>query len=321
MRTLPSLGTLSRNLLTATLVALALSACASSGDARTPRRVLQRAAPPWNHGWSHGAVFYEIFVRSFADSNGDGIGDLKGLISKLDYLNDGDPATTTDLGRHGAVADADLRLALLPRLRHHRLRAHQPRLRHRRGLRDALRGGPPPGHPGHRGLRHQPQRLRPPVVRRPRPPRRPRPSATGTCGAPTTRGGGSPGTCTPAPRPGTATRRTGSTSTACSGAACRTSTTRTQAVRDGGEAPGLPLARPRRRRVPPRRRAPPDRDGARARPAGHPRDPRLLEGVRRARADASSRRPPWSARTGPTPRSSRPTSAPPPRSPGATSCR
>lgn len=80
------------------VVALVLGACAASGDARTPRRVLQRAAPPWDHGWSHGAVFYEIFVRSFADSNGDGIGDLQGLIGKLDYLNDGDPATSTDLG-------------------------------------------------------------------------------------------------------------------------------------------------------------------------------------------------------------------------------
>src|SRR6185436_1699444 len=50
--------------------------------------------------WS-GRVFYEIFVRSFRDSNGDGIGDLAGLTSKLDYLNDGDPATTTDLGITG----------------------------------------------------------------------------------------------------------------------------------------------------------------------------------------------------------------------------
>jgi alpha-amylase len=33
-------------------------------------------------------VCYEIFVRSFCDSNGDGIGDLKGIISKLDYLKD-----------------------------------------------------------------------------------------------------------------------------------------------------------------------------------------------------------------------------------------
>ncbi len=48
--------------------------------------------------WWRDAVFYEVFVRSFYDSNGDGIGDLRGLIQKLDYLNDGDPTTTTDLG-------------------------------------------------------------------------------------------------------------------------------------------------------------------------------------------------------------------------------
>ncbi len=51
--------------------------------------------------WWNERVFYEIFVRSFQDSNGDGIGDLEGLISRLDYLNDGDPATTTDLGITG----------------------------------------------------------------------------------------------------------------------------------------------------------------------------------------------------------------------------
>ncbi len=33
-------------------------------------------------------TFYEIFVYSFCDSDGDGIGDLKGVISKLDYLEE-----------------------------------------------------------------------------------------------------------------------------------------------------------------------------------------------------------------------------------------
>ena len=51
--------------------------------------------------WWNDAVFYEIFVRSFYDSDGDGIGDLNGLIEKLDYLNDGDPTTTDDLGVTG----------------------------------------------------------------------------------------------------------------------------------------------------------------------------------------------------------------------------
>lgn len=37
--------------------------------------------------WPRG-ITYEIFVQSFADSNGDGIGDIKGMTSKLDYLQD-----------------------------------------------------------------------------------------------------------------------------------------------------------------------------------------------------------------------------------------
>ncbi len=38
--------------------------------------------------WWQTAVFYQIYPRSFADGNGDGIGDLKGMISKLDYLKE-----------------------------------------------------------------------------------------------------------------------------------------------------------------------------------------------------------------------------------------
>ncbi len=45
--------------------------------------------------------FYEIFVNSFCDSNGDQTGDLQGIISQLDYLNDGDPNSGDDLGIDG----------------------------------------------------------------------------------------------------------------------------------------------------------------------------------------------------------------------------
>jgi alpha-amylase len=56
------------------------------------------AAFPLAAGWWDGAVCYEVFVRSFYDSNGDGVGDLNGLIAKLDYISDGDPASRGDLG-------------------------------------------------------------------------------------------------------------------------------------------------------------------------------------------------------------------------------
>ena len=40
------------------------------------------------HEWWQHAVFYEVYPRSFADSNNDGIGDLKGITSKLGYLQE-----------------------------------------------------------------------------------------------------------------------------------------------------------------------------------------------------------------------------------------
>lgn len=46
-------------------------------------------------------TYYEVFVYSFCDSDGDGVGDLQGLISRLDYINDGDDSTDTDLGCNG----------------------------------------------------------------------------------------------------------------------------------------------------------------------------------------------------------------------------
>ncbi len=85
------------------LAALLLTAC--SGPRRmpvTPAAPLEAAASSepatWRHDWARGAVFYEVFVRSFSDADGDGVGDLRGLTAKLDYLNDGNPATHDDLG-------------------------------------------------------------------------------------------------------------------------------------------------------------------------------------------------------------------------------
>ena len=46
-------------------------------------------------------TFYQIFVGSFSDSNGDTFGDLRGIINRMDYLNDGDINNGNDLGVQG----------------------------------------------------------------------------------------------------------------------------------------------------------------------------------------------------------------------------
>ncbi len=44
------------------------------------------ADQPRDPEWYKRAVFYEVLIRGFQDDNGDGTGDLRGLISRLDYL-------------------------------------------------------------------------------------------------------------------------------------------------------------------------------------------------------------------------------------------
>jgi hypothetical protein len=44
--------------------------------------------PPREVPWWKRTTVYQIYPRSFADANGDGIGDLRGVIGRLDYLQD-----------------------------------------------------------------------------------------------------------------------------------------------------------------------------------------------------------------------------------------
>lgn len=71
-----------------------------------PARPSPADSPQAGSAWWNDAVFYQVFVRSFKDSSdgplaGDGVGDIAGLIERLDYLNDGDDSTQTDLGVQG----------------------------------------------------------------------------------------------------------------------------------------------------------------------------------------------------------------------------
>jgi glycosidase len=79
-----------RTTLSTAFVAFVLASCRDTA----PPPVSHTAGPEWTRG----AVCYEVFVRSFADSDGNGVGDLNGLTSRLDYINDGNPESQTDLG-------------------------------------------------------------------------------------------------------------------------------------------------------------------------------------------------------------------------------
>lgn len=82
--------------------AFLLVACVQSAPTPTPvQPITGLPAGTDGYPWWNDTVFYEIFVRSFYDSDGDGIGDFNGIIEQLDYLNDSDPSTSTDLGVTG----------------------------------------------------------------------------------------------------------------------------------------------------------------------------------------------------------------------------
>ena len=75
-------------------VALGIAGCGN-----TPKEEeVPTMADPINDNYR---TFYQVFVGSFSDSNNDGIGDLRGVIDRFDYLNDGNMLSSTSLGVQG----------------------------------------------------------------------------------------------------------------------------------------------------------------------------------------------------------------------------
>jgi alpha-glucosidase len=73
-------GNMLKTLIVAGLLVTTMCALTPLGGAQ------QKKIDAEGHEWWQHAVFYEVYPRSFADSNKDGIGDLKGILSKLGYL-------------------------------------------------------------------------------------------------------------------------------------------------------------------------------------------------------------------------------------------
>src|SRR5689334_7003528 len=73
-----------------------LASC--TAPARAPNAAADGRLATGVAGWTPGGVCYEVYVRSFYDSNVDGVGELRGLIQKLDYINNGTPGSSRSLG-------------------------------------------------------------------------------------------------------------------------------------------------------------------------------------------------------------------------------
>ncbi len=85
-------------LITGIVSAMAIGLVACDDDPKPTPVPPEEIIEPINDDYR---VFYQVFVGSFSDSNGDGIGDLRGIINRFDYLNDGDPKSKTSLGVQG----------------------------------------------------------------------------------------------------------------------------------------------------------------------------------------------------------------------------
>ncbi len=81
---------------------LFLSACAPNTSEEPEDEVNTDMVQPMTDPVSDNfRTFYQVFVGSFSDSNNDTIGDLRGVINRLDYLNDGDVNSGKSLGVQG----------------------------------------------------------------------------------------------------------------------------------------------------------------------------------------------------------------------------
>jgi len=77
-----------KKLLALVLALLLLSGCASAPQLSKTEAALAEISKLGTSPDDNYRTWYEIFVYSFCDSDGDGIGDLKGVTSKLDYLQE-----------------------------------------------------------------------------------------------------------------------------------------------------------------------------------------------------------------------------------------
>ena len=85
------------SLLLATALLFGLAACTAQSPKNTEEEP-EVMVDPVNDNYR---TFYQIFVGSFSDANNDGIGDLRGIINRFDYLNDGNINSGSSLGVQG----------------------------------------------------------------------------------------------------------------------------------------------------------------------------------------------------------------------------